>query len=78
MRASQVVLLVKNVPANAGDAGDLGLTPGLGRSPGVGRKWQPFPVFFPGKFQGHRSLTSYRPRSHRELDMTEGLNTERP
>ena len=28
--------LVKNPPANAGDAGGLGLIPGLGRSPGGG------------------------------------------
>ena len=26
--------VVKNLPANAGDAGDVGLIPGLGRSPG--------------------------------------------
>ena len=28
--------MVKNPPANAGDAGDMGLIPGSGRSPGVG------------------------------------------
>ena len=28
--------VVKNPPANAGDAGDMGLIPGLGRSPGEG------------------------------------------
>ena len=28
--------LVKNLPANAGDAGDVGSIPGLGRSPGGG------------------------------------------
>ena len=33
---SQVVLIVKNLPANAGDTGDTGLIPGLGRSPGEG------------------------------------------
>ena len=32
-RASQVALVVKNPPANAGD---MGLIPGLGRSPGGG------------------------------------------
>lgn len=32
--ASQVVLLVKNMPANAGRHGNLGLNPGLARSPG--------------------------------------------
>ena len=34
--ASQVAQVVKNPPANAGDAGDAGSTPGLGRSPGEG------------------------------------------
>ena len=33
MRASQVALVVKNPPANAGDARDMGLIPGLGGSP---------------------------------------------
>ena len=28
--------VVKNLPAKAGDAGDRGLNPGLGRSPGKG------------------------------------------
>ena len=28
--------VVKNLPASAGDAGDLGFIPGSGRSPGVG------------------------------------------
>ena len=28
--------MVKNLPANAGDSGDMGLTPGLERSPGGG------------------------------------------
>ena len=31
-----MVLVVKNLPANAGDARDADLTPGLGRSPGEG------------------------------------------
>ena len=33
-RASQVALVVKSPPANAGNLGDAGLTPGSGRSPG--------------------------------------------
>ena len=33
---SQVVLVVKNPPANAGDIRDAGLIPGSGRSPGEG------------------------------------------
>ena len=32
-RASQVALVVKNLPANAGDLRNVGSIPGLGRSP---------------------------------------------
>ena len=35
-RASQVALVVKNLPAKAGDIKDAGSIPGSGRSPGVG------------------------------------------
>ena len=35
-RAPLIAQLVKNPPANAGDTGDTGSTPGLGRSPGGG------------------------------------------
>ena len=34
--ASQVLLVVKNPPANAGDVGDVCSISGLGRSPGKG------------------------------------------
>ena len=34
--ASQVAIVVKNLPANAGDIRDVNLIPGLGRSPGIG------------------------------------------
>ena len=33
IRASQVALVVKNLPANAGDTRDVGLVPGWGRTP---------------------------------------------
>ena len=36
IRASQVALVVKNLPASAGDVRDTGLMPVLGRSPGGG------------------------------------------
>ena len=36
LRASQVVLVVKNPPASAGDIRDVGSTPGLGRFPREG------------------------------------------
>ena len=29
--------IIKNLPANAGDARDTGSIPGLGRSPGIGK-----------------------------------------
>ena len=35
-RTSQVALVVKNPPANAGDIRDMGSIPGWGRSPGGG------------------------------------------
>ena len=43
--ASQVVLVVKNSPANAGDIRDMGSIPRLGRSPGGGKVggWGPKP-----------------------------------
>ena len=36
MWTSQVVLVIKNLPANAGDTRDVGLVPGSGRSLGEG------------------------------------------
>ena len=36
IQASQVALVVKNPPANAGDIRDVGSIPGSGRSPGGG------------------------------------------
>ena len=33
---SQLALVVKNLPANAGELGDVDLIPGSGRSPGEG------------------------------------------
>ena len=35
-RASQVALVVKNLPASAGDGRNMGSIPGSGRSPGEG------------------------------------------
>ena len=39
------------------------------------RKWQPAPVFFPGKFQGQGNLVGYSPWGHKESDMTEHTHT---
>ena len=65
------MLVVKNPPANAGYARNVGLTPGLGRSPGGGHGNPLCPVFLPGEFHGQRSLAGYSPLGHQESDMTE-------
>ena len=63
--ASQEVLVVNNLPVNAGDMGSI---PGSGRS---SRAWQPILVFIPGESHGQRSLEGYSPRGRKELDMTQ-------
>ena len=52
--------VIKNLPANAGDTGDVGSIPGSRRSFG-GRIGNPTPVFLPGKFHGQRILVGYSP-----------------
>ena len=41
------------------------------------RKWQPTPVFLPGKSHGRRSLVGYSRWSHNESDTTEHARTHR-
>ena len=65
--------MVKNPPASAGDAGEVGLIPGLGRFPR--RKWQPTPVSLPGKYRGQRSLVGYSLEGRKESDTTEHAHT---
>ena len=64
--------MVKNLPAKAGDARDMGLIPELGRPSGVGNG---SPVFLPGKIQGQRSLAGYNSWGHQELDTAECVCT---
>ena len=59
--------MIKNPPASAGHARDIGSIPGSGISPGVGNGT---PVFLPGKFHGQRRLAGYSPQSLEELDST--------
>ena len=68
--------MVKNPLANARDTGDVGSIPGVRKIPWR-RKWQPAPVFLPGKSHGQRSLVGYNPWSHKESDMTKqrGMHT---
>ena len=51
--------VIKNLPANARDAGDTGLIAGSGRCPWK-RKRQSTPVFLLEKSHGQRSLMGYR------------------
>ena len=59
-------LLSSDDKESACNTGDLGSIPRLERSPGR-RKWQPTPVFLPGKSHGQRSLAvaGYSPWGHR-------------
>ena len=68
MWASQVVLVVKNLPAHTGGTRDVGSI--LGKIP-CRRAWQSTPVFLPGEFHRDRSLVGYCPKGCTELDMTE-------
>ena len=45
---------------SAYNAGDFKFDPWIGKIP-CRRKWQPTPVFLPGKFHGQRSLAGYSP-----------------
>ena len=62
--------MVKNLPANPRDSKDSGSIPGSVRSPGGGCG-NSASVFLPGESEGQRSLESYSPKGHKELDITE-------
>ena len=57
--ASQMALVVNNLPASAGDIRP-GFDPWDGKIPWR-RAWQPTPVFLPGESHGQRSLVGYSP-----------------
>ena len=63
--------MVKHLPANAGDARDTDWVRKISWS----RKWQPTPMFLPGKFLGKKSLVGYSPWSRKESDTTEHIHT---
>ena len=63
---------VKNPSASAGDTGDVGVNPWVGKIP-WSRKQQLTPVFLLGESHGQRSLAGYSPWGHKELDTTERL-----
>ena len=62
---SEVALVVKNLPASARDVTDMGLIPGLERSPGGGIGIHS--NILPGESRGQRSLAGCSPWSHKEL-----------
>ena len=64
-----MVLVVKNLPANAGDIKRRGFSPWVGKIPW--RRAQPTPVFLPGASSGQRRLAGYSPWGHKEWDRTE-------
>ena len=66
--ASQLALVVKNLPANMADMRH-GFNLWVRKIPWR-RKWQPTPVFLPGKSNGQRSLAGYSPWGCKESDMT--------
>ena len=68
--SSQVALVVKNPPANAGDIKDAGLIPGSGRSPGGGHG-NPLQYFCLENPHGQSSLEGYNPWGHKESDTAE-------
>ena len=59
MRLPRWHLLVKNLLVSAGDTGDRGLIPGLGRSSAEGNG-KLIPVFLPGKFHGQKTMGSQK------------------
>ena len=67
MYSREVALVVKNPPANAGD---MGLIPGLGRSPEEGHA-NLLQYSCLKNTHGHRSLVGYSPWGRQESDTTE-------
>ena len=58
--AFQVTLVVKNLPANAGDIMRHEFSPWVGKIPWKAG-WLPTPVFLPGESHGQSSLEGYGP-----------------
>ena len=68
--ASQLALVIKNMPANARTSKRHGFNPQVGKIPWR-RAQQPTPVFLPGESHGQRGLAGYSPQGHTESDITE-------
>ena len=68
--ASQVALVVKNLPAQSRRRNRHGLNPWVRKTPWR-RVWQPPPVFFLENPHGPRNLEGYSPWGHKQSDRTE-------
>ena len=68
-------LLVKNPPANAGDARDMGWIPGSGRSPGVGNG-HPLQYSWLENSMDREAWWATGPGGCKELDMTEHVHVQ--
>ena len=64
-----MVLVVNNLPANAGNIMRHGFDPCVKKICWK-RAWQPILVFMPGESYGQRSLVGYRPQGLKESDTT--------
>ena len=69
LRASLVAQMVKHLPTMQETQ-----VQSLGWEISWRRKWQPTPVFLPGKSHGWRNLVGYSPWGCKELDTTEQLH----
>ena len=65
--ASQVTLVVQNLPARAGDVREVGSTPGSGRSPGGGLG-NPHQYSCLENPHGQRNLAGYSPQHRKESE----------
>ena len=70
--------VVKNLPANAGDARNVGLIPGSGRPPGGGNGNPLQYLFLPGESHGQRSLAGYSPEGHKSQTQLSNQTATRP
>ena len=65
-------LIVRNLPANAGDIRNKGLIPGSVKSPGS-RHGKSTPVFLPEESHGRWRLEGYSAQGHKEMDTIEAI-----
>ena len=65
--SSQVSLVAQTVKESACNAGDLGLIPGLGQSPGEG-------TGYPLQYSGMENSMDYSPWGRKELDTASDLH----